>query len=274
MTIPNRSRWPSEIPGYDWLVTDDGSRTLCNLATEETFHSGCGALTESLVVYLENSEIGPKLRCGSPCRVLEIGFGTGTTFFLAAALAELNQTSLLYHGIESNPLPASTFIDLQLAECVSNPTGIGLPNWIRAESEAVALIVSKLVGQFSQRFRWNETKPNPQMRLSSRVDLFLHLQDARVAVEMLARQIAVQESEQFDAVFFDPFCPDHCPELWTAEVLTNCYSALCAGGRFVSYCVKSSVRRRLAAIGFDVQKRLGPKGGKREVLVARKPQGV
>ena len=73
------------------------------------------------------------------------------------------------------------------------------------------------------------------------------------------------------AVYHDAFSPDVNAELWESTFLGRLFGALAPGGSLVSYTVKGVVRRRLAALGFEVSKAPGPPGGKREMLVARRP---
>jgi tRNA U34 5-methylaminomethyl-2-thiouridine-forming methyltransferase MnmC len=79
------------------------------------------------------------------------------------------------------------------------------------------------------------------------------------------------EPEIFDAVYFDPFSPASCPELWSSRVFRSAFNCLRPGATLTSYCVKSAVRRELASLGFEVRRVPGPIGGKREVLFAKKP---
>ena len=75
----------------------------------------------------------------------------------------------------------------------------------------------------------------------------------------------------FDAIYLDPFSPDVDPEAWRPEILSALVATLAPGGALATYSVQGAVRRALAATGLDVAKRPGPPGGKREVLLARKP---
>ena len=73
----------------------------------------------------------------------------------------------------------------------------------------------------------------------------------------------------YHAIYLDAFSPATNPECWRADVLARLHDVLIPGGVLVSYCVQGAVRRRLACVGFTVEKRPGPLG-KREVLRARK----
>ncbi len=115
MPSPQRPRLPSADTRYDWIITDDGSRTLEDNQLGETYHSGCGALAESWCVYLINSGVAERLISREPTRVLEYGFGTGTAFFLTAAFAKVAGCPLSYTSLENNLLPSDLLADLPLA---------------------------------------------------------------------------------------------------------------------------------------------------------------
>jgi tRNA U34 5-methylaminomethyl-2-thiouridine-forming methyltransferase MnmC len=83
---------------------------------------------------------------------------------------------------------------------------------------------------------------------------------------------AIKISENaFDVVFQDPFSPEVNPELWSAEFLARLLRTLRPGGTLATYCVKSGIQQTLREVGFEVSRHRGPRGGKREVLVAVRP---
>lgn len=113
---PIRPCYSTNIPGLDWLTTDDGSLTLWDSQLQETYHSGCGAVAESLVVYLVHSGVYRRLIRSLPTSVFEMGLGTGTNLLLTGALAEHLGTPLEYWAIENRLLPSSVFDSLQLSQ--------------------------------------------------------------------------------------------------------------------------------------------------------------
>ena len=76
-------------------------------------------------------------------------------------------------------------------------------------------------------------------------------------------------SNHFDVVYFDAFSPSVQPEMWTAEVFKNIFSAMRKGGVLTTYSTKGDVKRTLKENGFVIEKIPGP-AGKREVLRAFK----
>ena len=253
---------------------------------DETYHSGCGAVAETLIVYLWHSGVLERLRQRQSTTVLEYGLGTGTGLLLTAALAEHYQTPLRFISLEQFLLPTSILQQLDLPTAAA---GCLAGDFARTPELDPGLLIEELhaLGALSDSFctaveRWTRSGEQGWCahKLSDFVELQLWLGDAcqwRVADnhaghDMHARPDTDIPSAVFpgscDAVYFDPFSPDTHPELWTLPVFHNAALALRPGGRLTSYCVKSVVRRGLQAAGLQVAKGAGPIGGKREVLIA------
>ncbi len=78
----------------------------------------------------------------------------------------------------------------------------------------------------------------------NKVDITLIMGDARETIKTL--------DEKFDVVFFDPFSPKNCPELWTKEVFDSVYKVMKKGGKLATYSCARVVRDNLKAAGFKV----------------------
>ncbi|MBX3422616.1 MAG: tRNA (5-methylaminomethyl-2-thiouridine)(34)-methyltransferase MnmD [Pirellulaceae bacterium] len=269
---PIRPTIPTGLDGLSWIITDDGSKTLWNELLGETYHSGCGAVAEALVVYLDHSGVLEQLCRSQPMRILEIGFGTGTNFLITAALAMRFGAPLAYWSVEHRVLPGQLIAQLELDRHLP---AVILDNQRRQRmSDQVCVSDFAAIPSLTQRLASYldsvaPAKPSNSCQLSESVELSLIVGDAGQVVNgKLAGELA-----GLDAIYFDAFSPDACPELWSAELLRSMYELLRPGGTLTSYCVKSSVRQRLQHVGFDVQRRLGPASGKREVLLAiRQPR--
>ncbi len=271
MPIPYRERTDSPNPDLRWEETDDGSLTLWDATIDESFHSGCGAVSESLVVYLRNTGIWDAIRNQRPASVLEFGFGTATSFLLTAAAAQTAKALLRYRSFEVRLLPADFFLALDLWDRVDSKLLRQLPGFVwpvdvycdalRSVSEQLAAIIDS-----------NCLQPGlNQFSLSPYVKLELILEDIVETAETERPDVGAR---RFDAIYFDPFSPDSNPELWTKSVFQYCHARLTETGVFATYCVKGAVRRTLNESGFEVKKLPGPVGGKREVLVARRGKEV
>lgn len=257
MPIPNRPRFNSHDPRFVYLQTDDGSYTLEDVASGNTFHSGCGAVTECAEVYANNSGVVDLLRNKHHARVLELGFGTSLACVVTLAFARQLEARIEYVSIERSPLDHL------------------LIKGVLERSQHVSPLSEKLVQEFLEvSSPSNEINLGDHRRITlsgpstsgSWAELELLCND----VSELGNLLASESLGLFDAVYFDPFDPISNPEAWTLPVFERMHQLLHPGGRLVSYCVKSEVRRQLALVGFDVHRVQGPVGGKREVLMARK----
>lgn len=277
MPPPQRTRFPTGVAGLEWLLTDGGSRTLVSEAVGETYHSGCGAAAESLFVYLLNSGVAARLTAQQPTRVLEVGFGTGTAFLLTAAFAEHCRTRLHYTACDKWLLPTELYQDLDVAACVEGPAA---SEFFTASSATItashvqalqaAWLAARSQLDHSQLDHSQLGRPSSRHRLQLTEWVMLDLVIGEV------QAFSPSEEEPYHAVYFDPFSPETTPELWTPAIFQTMFDSLQPNGTLTSYCVKGAIRRTLQSVGFQVSKCPGPPGGKREVLVARRPhaQGV
>lgn len=243
---PARPRLNVPHPGLRAVITDDGSCTLEELAGGQTYRSESGALAESQHVFLENSGVGDRLRGGRPATVLETGFGTGLSFWLTASEAMQSGAVLDFVSIERLVIPAAVIAALgydRLAACrpaleqlLPGLEAARVAGAEQAELEGGSVRLRLLVGE--------------------------------------ATELVSQLTGPFDAIYHDPFSPEASPQLWSPEFLRCLARLLAPGGRLVTYCVKSEIQRRLRATGLVVKTVPGPPGGKREVLIATKPDSM
>jgi tRNA U34 5-methylaminomethyl-2-thiouridine-forming methyltransferase MnmC len=228
------------------IQTADGSKTLHSERYAQTFHSDKGAVTESKHVFLESSEVAPKLRAGERVRVLEVGFGTGLNFFLTADVALKYQTRLNYITLEQTLLPADLVRQLGYEEYLENKAV--LESYVQFRE-----FLSDEVANYGFEFK------------TVRLELLM----GEATTSILNTNLL--GASLFDAIYQDAFSPDANPELWSENFFAQLYALLKSNGKLTTYSVKGDVRRALQKVGFKVEKRPGPPGGKREMLVAIKP---
>lgn len=221
------------------VLTEDGSATLHSPRYRQSYHSTKGALSEARHVFLEGSGVAAMLRAGEAVRLLEVGVGSGLNLLISADLAARSGTELDYVGLDRE-LPSVE----QLA-ALDHGRHLHAP-----ELAAAWLTLRRTLDSGTAGGRLGSARV--ELRLGDACDVPL-------------------EPERYHAIYHDAFSPDVNPELWSEPFLGRLHAALVPGGRLVSYTVQGELRRRLGALGFDVGKRPGPPGGKREVLSARKP---
>lgn len=241
-----RSRKTIPIDGHDLVVqlTDDHSRTLVHRQTEVAFHSASGAAAETRHVYLANSGVVDRIARGTPTSVLEVGLGTGLALLMTLDAAISSGVTLDYTAVEKAWLDSDVLSRLELAEQIDDSSiAHEFLQWRESLGQQLAPGV----------YRW-QAGPHQSVRVC-------HCD---------ARRWAVDATETYDAIYFDPFSPAVNRELWEPEFLSQVYSMLNVDGRLVTYCVNRTVRDDFASVGFHVAKVRGPIGGKREVMVASK----
>ncbi len=221
------------------VLTSDGSRTLRLGDSGITYHSVSGAISESREVFLQNSNILDWPDSVDCLRVLEIGFGTGLNFLLTADALRRGKRSLNYQAFDKQLVPRPLLRELAYEFAMDDPS-----------------LLEQMIEQLHQR---PATDNRYNLRFNERVSLRLVLGDAR------AQFISC---DTYHAIYHDPFGPAVNGELWQPPFLQRLFNALVPGGHLTSYCVKSTVQKDLRKIGFQVDVRSGPAGGKRQVLVA------
>lgn len=217
-------------------LTEDGSTTLYDPRTGDTFHSIHGAVAESELIYLTYGFETALMQCAEQSKkcvcILEVGFGTGlNTLLTARHLRDYPSHNVEINSYELYPLTPEEWQQLHL------------PPFSEIE-------IAKL-----HNAPWDE-----MVRISDQLQLTKHLADFT--------QASLPPSK-FDLVYYDAFSPSMEPSLWTEETLQKVVNAMSSGAIFVTYSTKGSVLRCLKKEGLIVEKLPGPRG-KREVLRARK----
>lgn len=221
------------------LITADGSHTIAIHDMQVTYHSRHGAIQESMHVFLKAG-----LEVVSPLpviKILEMGFGTGLNALLTLQYAIQHNQPVYYQSFELYPLTPAEAATLNYAN--------QLP-----ENEADYNKLFEVMHGSS----WN-------------TDMVIHplftLHKTNQSLHDLPLSPAV---ENVDLIYYDAFAPAAQPDLWTAEMFTKLFHTLKPGGKLVTYCSKSIVRKAMQEAGFAVEKVPGPPG-KREMLRATRP---
>ena len=214
-------------------MTEDGSTTLFHPGFNEHYHSIHGAVQESRHIFIhEGFEMIPAL----PVSILEAGFGTGLNAYLTFLASALKPGTIRYTAIEQYPLEEQIFRSLNYPEILN----------------------SSSAGDF---IAMHDAPWNGEIRLSEH--FFLH----KIKEDLCAVRLP---DRAYDLVYFDAFSPAVQPELWTEVIFRKLNRSMKPGAILVTYSVKGSVTRALAAAGFITEKLPGPPG-KREMTRALKP---
>jgi tRNA U34 5-methylaminomethyl-2-thiouridine-forming methyltransferase MnmC len=227
------------------VLTKDGSPTLLHPIYNEHYHSIHGALTESEHVYITSGLEYAANSFKDPLKVLEIGFGSGLNALLSGLFAKRNRRKIQYTGLE--PFPISE---------------------IHAENIPLESLKTKDYPDLDPLL-FKKLHHGAQFAFTSKekVDFF---EFEVLNITLQQHMISPERVTDFQVIFFDAFCPESQPELWTEEIFKSLSNSLVLGGNLVTYCAKGAVRRLLIAAGFKVEKLAGPLKGKREILRAVK----
>lgn len=243
---------PENMEIHKIEITDDGSPTLIDPTSGDSYHSMRGAVGESEHVFIERgfryvtgqhglrpvaageaSRHGKTFNsaeccCGRPLNILEVGFGTGLNALLTAIDAERAGIAVDYTAVEKHPVDA----------VITDKLDYGNRPLFRALHSAV----------------WGEPVE---------ITEFFRLQKCRTSLQDFDTVTI------FDLVYFDAFAYDTQPEMWSAEVFERIASVMRGGAVLVTYSSKGVVKQNLRSAGFEVF-RLPGALGKRHMLRAVK----
>jgi tRNA U34 5-methylaminomethyl-2-thiouridine-forming methyltransferase MnmC len=98
--------------------TDDGSPTLWSELYGETYHSGFGAVTESMHVFIQ---AGFNQTVANPLHIFEMGFGTGLNALLTLKFAVHKNIRVKYHSVETIPVPLEIISHMTIEPELNEP---------------------------------------------------------------------------------------------------------------------------------------------------------
>lgn len=212
--------------------TLDGSATLYNKEVNQHYHSVNGAVSESMLVFIEYG-LDFCIKNSKTINILEIGYGTGLNVLLTLnRVRNSSDITVKYDAVEAFPLHNSV-ISSVLSSAKISQTDIKM--FCRAGQEPYELDKSFTLT------RIHET-----------------VQDVKLPDNF------------YNLLYFDAFDYMAQPEMWSEQVFTKLYKAMDKGGVLVTYSCKGIVKQNLKQSGFVIEKLPGP-AGKREVLRAIKP---
>lgn len=214
------------------IQTQDGSTTIKIKDWDECYHSKHGAIQEAKHVFIKN---GLSLFQNRKTSILEIGFGTGLNAFITFLESKKLDQTIEYVGVEAYPVSSSELSSMNYID----------------ELDAAD---QKNVFEKMHQSDWEEKVVlSSHFILTKRKQFFENIDD----------------TEQFDLIYFDAFGFRVQPELWTTAIFKKMYDALKDNGVLVTYAARGVVKRSMIEVGFIVEKLEGPPG-KREMFRAKK----
>ncbi|MES2763325.1 MAG: tRNA (5-methylaminomethyl-2-thiouridine)(34)-methyltransferase MnmD [Bacteroidota bacterium] len=219
-----------DLHPISFLTTDDSSHTLFSERFNTTYHSSCGAVSESKHVFIQNGLQYVHQRFNTTqTSILEIGFGTGLNAFLTYLYAKDNGLKINYHSIEAYPVPIEQASRL---------------NYTLEHSEQ-----EKHTFELMHQQQWNRA---------------FHISDSFSLTKHLCLLEKFKNEQLFDIIYFDAFSPSEQPEQWTETVFKQMHNILKDSGVLVTYCAQGQMKRNMKAAGFKVTALPGF-GSKREM---------
>lgn len=199
--------------------TDDGSFTFFSAEFGEAFHSRYGAKAEAFEKFAKATHLAEKAQRGS-LRLLDVCYGLG---YNTAAALEVIWTV--------NP------------DCYVEVVGLELDATVPLAAIAPVLLQQWSLGVQDVLQAIAQTHHTKTPRLNAR----LLIGDARRTIQTL-----MEAKFQADAIFFDPFSPRRCPQLWTVDFFQCVSRCLAPTGILATYSRSASVRAAMLEAGLQI----------------------
>ncbi len=219
---------------YSLIDTADGSQSYFNENFSEAYHSKHGAYSEALekhVLACKIPELAKKTLDSNlnslTIRILDVCFGLGYNSGVAIEkILEINpQAHIEIIGLENDPHIISLISKLKTPKHYEN-------------------IHQTILSKVSSKLEYQ----------SKQINVRILIGDARTRILELAE-------DYFDAVFFDPFSPAKCPELWDYNFINNVVRCARQGAYISTYSSARIAKDNFARAGCSIEE--GPKLGRR-----------
>jgi tRNA U34 5-methylaminomethyl-2-thiouridine-forming methyltransferase MnmC len=222
------------ILAYSKINTDDGSTSYLNHQFNESYHSQIGAYTEALEKHVRACKIEDLVKSGHLTKIalLDVCFGLGYNSGVAVEkIWTVNPNfSIEVIGLENDPSILEQIASLEVPE----------------HYKAFRDLLSKLKTNKRGMMQWTLDTDSLSIKVL--------INDARESIKELS-------DNYFDAVFFDPFSPKVCPELWTKEFISDVVSKAKPGAYISTYSSSRLAKDAFAAATCTLSE--GPKLNRR-----------
>ncbi|MBD2136561.1 hypothetical protein H6F32_02925 [Anabaena sp. FACHB-1237] len=209
----------NSTPNFTPQPTADGSFTFISPEFGEYFHSHYGAKQESFLKFAAPTQLASLAKKGS-VKILDVCYGLG--YNTAAALETIWQVNPNCHieimALELNPQVPQAAINHHIFH-----------QWEKQYQD----ILNKIA--FYHYIQTDYLQIN------------LLIGDARTSISQVHKL-----GFSADAIFFDPFSPPKCPQLWTVEFITQVSQCLHSNGLLATYSCAASVRTALFKAGLVI----------------------
>jgi len=227
----------------------DGTGRLIAPKYGDVYFSAEDGLAETRHVFLEGNRLAERfsaMQPGETFTVGETGFGTGLNFLAVWQCFEQHAPAgacLAFVSVEGLPLGCDTMARV-------------LAPWPTLAAYRAALVA-----------QWGPLWPGLHRSrfADGRVRLTLAVGEVEDALDGIEARC--------DAWFLDGFAPARNPEMWSETVFAQVARLSLPGATLATYTAAGFVRRGLASVGFEIQKRPGF-GTKRDMTVGRLSGGV
>ncbi len=227
------------VENIAFYETGDGSNTLINKLTNETYHSKHGAVQESMHVFIKTGLEYVLNQGHRPLKILEVGFGTGLNALLTADYNCIEP--IRYDTLEPFLVPLDVITNTNYTKFLNQKH-----------------LKDYLVDQYKKQI---EKELNP---------MTIYMGNCEVKIFNTSLQ-NFQTDTKYDLIFYDAFSRHSQQEMWEAEAIQKIVSLMAEGGVFVTYSVTGNLKRAMKEMGLRVERMAGAPG-KREMLRAIKPK--
>lgn len=244
---------------FQIVSTDDGSVSCLDSETGQLCHNSAGAYTEAVQNYVRPSKLLQRVGRVDHIRVLDACYGMG-----------YNSWALINELIKQGNVSAATGkkpFTLSIVAIEKHPEVVHFLPRVLEHPTFDALEANLSPSEHNIYYRTlmgtNDTKGSGSINQFAinianwfRLEFTLCIDDIRNKLPQL--------SDDFDAIFHDPFSPQKMPELWTEDLFSRYHNLLLSRqGVLLTYSTAAAVRGGLRAAGFQVLKTrgLGKKAG-------------
>lgn len=248
------------------VKTDDGSSTFFNEKFKQCYHSQVGAYTEALEKHVKPSKVleiaNKSLTCDDipNIKLLDVCFGLGyNTGVAIEKILELNPNIFVEVIALEN--------DIEILKQIAM---IDVPeNYQRIHRELSLInkfIESKALEDLYKEdcsLESNGIKLYLEKNKKTNFNLIIQSKSFRITILLgdARKRILDIEDSFFNAVFFDPFSPKECPELWTIDFISAVVGKSKAGAYISTYSSARVVKDNFAKAGCEIFE--GPKLNRR-----------